>query len=66
MDGPYAVSKRRLIHNFVLDRHSNTLLAKAFDQITGDQTQTLGCSPKGTEQSSRITQPQPQVLETCK
>lgn len=64
MDGPIATRQRRLIRKFVQDRHSITLLAKAFEHITGDHTRD--CSPDGSEQSSQFSQTQSQLLETSK
>lgn len=64
MDGPIVIGQRRLIRDFVVDRHSSVLLAKAFEQITCDHSQD--CSPKGAEQSSRIVPTLRHLLETCK
>jgi hypothetical protein len=34
MDGSDMLGRRRLIRDYVLDRHSASLLAKAFEQVT--------------------------------
>ena len=64
MEGSSTIGQRRLIRDCVFDRYSASLLAKAFEQITADR------APQSVDESSvqtaRVTQPQPQLLETCK
>lgn len=34
MEGPVNIAQRRLVRQFILDRHSTSLLAQAFEEIT--------------------------------
>jgi hypothetical protein len=62
MDGPIRIGQRMLVRDFVVDRHSTSLLAKAFEEIAADHI------PPSDQPNSvlalKIEPPKPQFQET--
>jgi hypothetical protein len=62
MDGPIRIGRRTLVRDFVVDRHSTSLLAKAFEEI--DPNQLPPMAPANFVPIHNIEPPKPQLQET--
>lgn len=62
MDGPLRIGRRTLVRDFVVDRHSTSLLAKAFEEI--DLNQLPPKDPSNFVPAHKIEPPKTQLQET--
>ena len=62
MDGPLRIGRRTVVRDFVVDRHSTSLLAMAFEEI--DPNHTPPKDPPNCVPAHKIEPPKPQLQET--
>jgi hypothetical protein len=62
MDGPLRIGPRTVVRDFVVDRHSTSLLAKAFEEI--DPNLIPPKDPSNFVPVHKIESPKPQLQET--